>query len=72
MEGMNPRLATRAAAHSGAFSAADAAEAGVGADEITVLVRSKTLHRVRRGAYVLAADYWKAKVFERYVPEHRQ
>lgn len=67
MESMNPRLATRAAAQRGAFSAADAAEAGVGADEIGALVRAKTLLRVRRGAYVLAADYWDAKVFERHV-----
>lgn len=67
MESMNPQLATRAAAQSGAFSAADAADTGVGADEINRLVRCRTLHRVRRGAYVLAADYWNAKVFERYV-----
>lgn len=67
MDVMNPRLATRAAAQSGAFSAADAAEAGVCADEIRSLIRSKTIHRVRRGAYVLATDYWDAKVFARYV-----
>lgn len=56
---MSERLLAVADAHSGVLSAADARAVDVDANGLASLVRSGALLRVRRGAYVVGAD-WRA------------
>lgn len=63
---MDSRLAAIAVGQGGAFSIHDAARVGVSGSDLTRLVRGGIVRRVRRGAYVVAADYVVADPPERY------
>jgi very-short-patch-repair endonuclease len=63
---MNERLAVIAAAQSGVFVVGDATRVGVSTDELTAMVRRREIHRIRRGAYVLADVYSTALPSDRY------
>ena len=63
---MNQRLAMVATAQSGVFVIGDATRVGVSTDELTAMVRRREIHRIRRGAYVLADVYSAALPSDRY------
>lgn len=63
---MDRRLLTSAGAQGGVLSAADATAVGVSGNDLTNLVRSGELVRVRRGAYVLANVFAAADIADRY------
>jgi very-short-patch-repair endonuclease len=61
---MSDQLLDIAAANDGILASEDIARADVDANALAALVRANVLHRVRRGAYVVAAD-WTAAAPER-------
>lgn len=63
---MDDRLEVMARSQFGAFGSPDAARVGVSPDELTTRIRRREVHRVRRGAYVLASIHDSADVDERY------
>ena len=63
---MNERLFAVAASQSGVFGAADAARLGITTNDLTRMLRRREIVRVRRGAYVMAANYLGAEPFNRY------
>lgn len=54
---MSDRLLAIAAANDGILASEDVARADVDANALAALVRSSVLHRVRRGAYVVATEW---------------
>ena len=57
---MSDRLLAIAAANDGILASEDVARADVDANALAALVRASVLHRVRRGAYVVATEWTAA------------
>jgi very-short-patch-repair endonuclease len=57
---MSDRLLAIAAAHHGILASADVERADLDPNALAALVRSNVLHRLRRGAYVVAGDWTAA------------
>jgi len=62
-----PRLSVAAADQAGVFSAGQAFEAGLDRHEMTRLVTGGHIHRIRRGAYVLARSWSGSDDEARYI-----
>lgn len=63
---MDKRLRTRATANDGVFSSEDAAELGISGNQLTALVRSGEVIRVRHRAYIVADAFESADIAGRY------